>query len=146
MKFPKLFISVLLLSGCHYHDGCFYNFQQVTCYYGVSDIGQLQKKETLGFTDTNERWKDLEKCGGFRVDNGYFYTYLSEDVNTNPKKYEKKYYELFRERQHDENSFSKEPVFVEFNYLKEVYACMKRKGYILIDKYECKKSKICNYP
>ncbi|MBN6712343.1 hypothetical protein JFL47_14215, partial [Haemophilus haemoglobinophilus] len=74
MKFLKLFISVIWLSGCYYSfkTGCFYTPQNVSCYDGASDITRLQKKESIGFTDAETRWNDLESCGGVRVKDGNF--------------------------------------------------------------------------
>ncbi|STO55036.1 Uncharacterised protein [Canicola haemoglobinophilus] len=165
MKFLKLFISVLLLSGCYYsfEDGCLYNFQQVTCYDGASDITRLQKKENIGFTDAEARWQDLESCGGVRVKDGNFEIYIyrdfeKEDKNPNYEKYREKYYELYFDREEYEKDINKNsyqdsreikpifnPTIISYAiYMSEVYSCMRRKGYVDLSRTECYQNKgIC---
>ncbi|WP_051940806.1 hypothetical protein [Stenoxybacter acetivorans] len=68
MKNIILFSSVFLLASCYWYDGCFYTPQQVTCfkddvYNGYKVIQGIQKKDTIGHTDTVQREIDLRACG-----------------------------------------------------------------------------------
>lgn len=71
MKFLKLFISVLLLSGCLYsfEDECFVPVMATVSFCHTdkgemfSAIAHYQKLYSLGKTDPIQRWKDAVNCG-----------------------------------------------------------------------------------
>ncbi|MBN6711954.1 hypothetical protein JFL47_12125 [Haemophilus haemoglobinophilus] len=152
MKFLKLFISVIWLSGCYYSfkTGCFYTPQNVSCYDGASDITRLQKKESIGFTDAETRWNDLESCGGVRVKDGNFILHQRKEFVQNFQKYREKYYELYKVNTEYEKKLTEEykyltppPINPRFDldsfhiYISELYSCMRRKGYINLSRIEC---------
>lgn len=62
---PLLFI--LFLQGCIYAEGCWISPQMVSCVdkgktYPL--IAGYQKPETLGKTNSTQRWQDFVACGG----------------------------------------------------------------------------------
>lgn len=64
----KLYLILLLtLNGCFYHDGCIYTPQMVNCFVDKGEeypaIAHYQKLETIGKTDSQQRWKDAISCG-----------------------------------------------------------------------------------
>ncbi|HHW7520664.1 TPA: hypothetical protein ACU18R_002424 [Mannheimia haemolytica] len=70
----KLSLSfLLLLNGCFYSDGCLYTPQMVNCFIEKGDefpaIAHYQKLETIGKTDSEQRWKDAVSCGAEYGDN-----------------------------------------------------------------------------
>ena len=61
-----LMISLLFLHGCYWHNGCLYTAQMVNCYMDkvpFSSIAYYQKTDSIGRTDINQRWRDVELCG-----------------------------------------------------------------------------------
>ncbi|WP_051940824.1 hypothetical protein [Stenoxybacter acetivorans] len=62
----------LFLSSCYWRDGCLVLPQSVHCFDKVSEAALYQKPDTIGFTNTEQRWKDIVACGGMRTKDGYF--------------------------------------------------------------------------
>ncbi|BFU59167.1 MULTISPECIES: hypothetical protein [Rodentibacter] len=60
--------SSTLLSSCYYSKGCIYTPQMVNCYIDKGRVYPLiagyQKQNTIGSTDSIQRWKDILMCGG----------------------------------------------------------------------------------
>ncbi|WP_244298126.1 hypothetical protein [Actinobacillus vicugnae] len=59
-------ISLILLQGCYYSDGCFYSPQMVSCVDKgdiFPSIARFQKIDSVGKTNSEQRWKDAVKCG-----------------------------------------------------------------------------------
>ncbi|TCP92082.1 hypothetical protein EDC44_12835 [Cricetibacter osteomyelitidis] len=114
--------SVILLSNC-----------VVTLdYTRHSDVSSIQKRNTLGYTDTEQRWKDILSCGGVRTKDGNFFYILFYD----------------EERKKYKDAFSKDRIIStsldDLNYHFAFNKCMEDKNYIFIEEHECKKSKVCN--
>lgn len=65
MKVTYVMSILLLMTGCYWRDGCLVTPQQVNCYnqndYKV--IQAYQKKESIGYTDIEQRKKDVLECG-----------------------------------------------------------------------------------
>lgn len=158
-KILFIFFMCTLLSGCYYSfkTGCFYSPQQVNCYDGVSDINRLQKKDRIGFTNPEQRWKDLEDCGGVRVEDGNFKIFLYRSFKENYKQYQEKYYALFREDREyrknlkeyaylDKSYWDKKVIFNDatlgyYTYMSLIYSCMERKEYIELSEIQCYQNK-----
>lgn len=71
----KLLVAVFfasLLNGCFIYsakDDCIYGLTSTQCFgeeYPL--IAHYQKPMSLGRTDPEQRWKDIESCGGSRQD------------------------------------------------------------------------------
>lgn len=61
---PLLFI--LFLQGCIYAEGCWISPQMVSCVDKgkiFPIIARFQKPESIGKTDSQQRWKDATNCG-----------------------------------------------------------------------------------
>lgn len=64
-------IILLFLSGCFYHDGCFYTPQMVNCVDKGEEypaIAHYQKIGSVGKTNSQQRWKDAVNCGAIYED------------------------------------------------------------------------------
>ncbi len=63
-KLIFIFSIIYCLSSCWYSNGCVYTPQMVNCYHGEKypNIAHWQKKETLGKTNSEQRWIDLLQC------------------------------------------------------------------------------------
>lgn len=65
MRRKIIFITIILLNGC-YSDGCFYTPQSVSCVNKGNmwpGIAEFQNVNTIGHTDSQQRWKDAIDCG-----------------------------------------------------------------------------------
>ncbi|HBO37724.1 MAG TPA: hypothetical protein DD638_03585 [Pasteurellaceae bacterium] len=74
MKYIKWIISLCLilpaLSACYYADGCFHSPQLVSCVNKGEQwpyIALFQKTGQFGRTDSEQRWKDVSRCGGIDI-------------------------------------------------------------------------------
>ncbi|QLB12875.1 hypothetical protein EV697_10812 [Bisgaardia hudsonensis] len=63
----RVYLFSFLLTSCYYHDGCMYTPQMVNCYVDKGEtwpaIAHYQKPNTIGHTDSAQRWKDAVACG-----------------------------------------------------------------------------------
>ena len=103
-----IFITLFILCGCFYSDGCWYSPQMVNCVdkgnpYPLS--AGYQKQNTLGKTNSTQRWKDVVACGG---------KYGDENISYYPQNYKK-----------------------NGKFYKSLDDCMLEKGYIYLSPAQC---------
>ena len=70
-KFLTFLVISNLLTGCIYADGCLYTPQMVNCVdkgKSFPAIARYQKRNSVGFTNSNIRWDDAVSCGAQRGD------------------------------------------------------------------------------
>ena len=99
-----IFGLCLLLQGCIYYDGCFHSPQLVSCVDKGKTfplVAGYQKKETIGKTNSLQRWNDIVSCGGKRGDLNISYYPVKYKINN-------KYYNNM-----DECMFEKGYIFFE---------------------------------
>lgn len=65
----RLFILVVItfFPSCYYSDGCFYSPQSVSCVDKGSiypAFSRYQKYNSIGRTNSQQRWNDIIECGG----------------------------------------------------------------------------------
>lgn len=104
----------ILLNGCIYSfkDDCIYGLTSTQCFgENYPGIAHWQKPYSLGHTDSEQRWKDLEDCGGIDIDK------------------QKNRYSIRGAR--EKNGKMILSVVDEFDN------CMKNKGYISLSHKEC---------
>ncbi len=112
-KLIFIFSIIYCLSSCWYSNGCVYTPQMVNCYKGEAypNIAHWQKKISVGYTNSEQRWRDLLSCG---------FSKMSEVTYGSPRPYEAYNFPLTEEeiKEIDANS----------NKRKQ---CMYNKGYYL---------------
>ncbi|QPB43229.1 hypothetical protein [Rodentibacter haemolyticus] len=70
MKNWYVLVISFYLTGCYFHNGCWYSPQNVSCVDkggAYPYIAFFQKTETIGHTDTAQRWVDVKLCGGVNI-------------------------------------------------------------------------------
>ncbi|WP_386698388.1 hypothetical protein [Lonepinella sp. MS14436] len=80
-KYLIIILSMFLVS-CSYSEGCWYTPQMVSCVDKGDEfpyISMFQKKETLGHTDSEQRWKDIKSCNGVKRSNTDFFVKNDRD-------------------------------------------------------------------
>lgn len=65
VKIIILGFFTVFLSSCYYSKGCWYVAQSVTCSARpeVDPIQTWQKKDSIGHTNPEQRWRDFQECG-----------------------------------------------------------------------------------
>lgn len=108
----KRLIIILFLSGCYSaKDDCYYGMTRICNGELYPYIAHYQKPYSLGKTDSIQRRKDIENCGGF----------FSENDSIN--------YKIKGLRDEDNRIIR--------SVVEEFENCMKRKGYIYLSNDEC---------
>ena len=105
-------LVVVMLSGCYYSKGCIVPPEgKAFCplHAKVKTIQQWQKKDSIGHTDPEQRWKDFQECGVIKYNNGNldFYNYPGLDQKQN---------EIYTSR---------------------IFGCMRNKNYVYLEVNEC---------
>jgi len=119
-KILPLFCLLLLLTSCT--KSCFMAFAVTGCYDERKDfpsIAAYQKSDSIGHTDTKQRWIDAVSCGARYGDENIIFV-NGKDWRTNSNE-------------------ERERIINSFRY------CMRRKGYTRISMMDCYKLGVCNY-
>lgn len=85
VKIIILGLFTVFLSSCYYSKGCWIYPQSADCSARpeVKVVQRWQKKDSIGNTDPEQRWRDFQQCGGKRV-----------TLGKGDKKYDEIYYEI----------------------------------------------------
>lgn len=139
MKRLFILVAIILVTSCYYSNGCIYSPQSVSCFYGeYSDIMLIQKRNRI--TDNEQRWRDIEYCGGMRTDDGYFKELLKNRVESSPNEYKDKFYNL--KKLMSAHISTEDIPFNDWNYNYLMYNCLIYiKGYKIYSKADCYYSK-----
>lgn len=115
MKYSILLLVVCVISGCFVYsakDDCIYGLTSTQCFGETyPPIAHYQKPFSLGKTNIEQRWMDVESCGGINI---------KRDLNN---------FNIKGAR--DRNGKFILSVAYEFRN------CMKKKGYIYLSNDEC---------
>lgn len=65
LRMMILSLVTAMLSSCYYSKGRIYGPQSADCPFRpeVKGIQQWQKKDSIGDTDPEQRWRDFQQCG-----------------------------------------------------------------------------------
>lgn len=115
-----IFCLFMLLTSCA--NSCFMAFAVTECYDESKvfpSIAVYQKSNSIGHTDTKQRWVDAASCGARYGDENIIFI-NGMDWRNNSRE-------------------ERERIINSFRY------CMNRKGYVRIPFADCYKQGICNY-
>ncbi|MGF7454352.1 hypothetical protein [Pasteurella bettyae] len=121
----KRLIFLLFLSGCYsFKDDCYHGMTTICNGEAYPAIAHYQKPNSLGKTDTRQRWIDIENCNGYRVETNYKLAKVGERDGYRPTK---NYIGVEVKGAIDRNGKLIPSVIHAFQN------CMKSKGYVFIE-------------